>query len=313
MEDEKKKNLYGGSYDDAIRDTYNQMQTRPAFSYDVDGDALYQQYKDRYTQNAKLAMKDTMGQAAALTGGYGNSYAQNVGQQRYDETMRGLTDMIPTLEERAYSRWKGQGDDLMSRYQMLMNMGAAEQQTKQDAYSKLYALIAATGYMPTAEELAAAGMSQDAADTLRNEYLRQTGQLPAAGNSGGSYYYWNGDGGNGGGDNGGGGYDEWGNQIGKPNANGAATEASPQENPFSQYANAISSKFGGLFGGSEGNNSGGALFNAYVDSVPQQILSNPSNAQATLQKFLDNPNSGNATPQQLQAIREAYAKAIYGK
>lgn len=194
-EDEKKKQqqrpLYGGSYDEQIRGTYEQMQNRPAFNYDLDGDALYQQYRDRYTQNAKLAMKDTMGQAASLTGGYGSSYAQGVGQQRYDETMRGLTDMIPSLEQSAYQRWRDQGSDLQQRYSMLMNMGAAEQGTAQNAYSNLYALIGSTGYQPTQEELAAAGMSQEAADALRNEYLRQTGQLPAgggaaAGGSGGS-------------------------------------------------------------------------------------------------------------------------------
>ena len=184
MDEEKKKYLYGGSYDTAIRDTYTQMQNRPAFNYDVNGDALYQQYRDRYTQNARNAMKDTMGQAAALTGGYGNSYAQSVGQQRYDETMRGLTDMIPTLEERAYSRWKGQGDDLQARYQMLMNMGAAEQQTQQAAYSRLYSLIAATGYMPSAEELAAAGMTAEQANAMLQWWITnnpdaayQNGQL----------------------------------------------------------------------------------------------------------------------------------------
>lgn len=197
MAEEEKKRLYGGSYDDEIRDTYQQIMSQPKFSYDLDGDALYQQYKDRYTQNAKLAMKDTMGQAAALTGGYGNSYAQGVGQQRYDETMRGLTDMIPQLEERAYQRWKGQGDALRDRYSMLNSMAATEKAGAQEAYSRLYALIGSTGYMPTAEELAAAGMTQEAADALRNEYLRQTGQLPAAGGSGSG-------GGSGGGSSGGG-------------------------------------------------------------------------------------------------------------
>ena len=133
MAEEEKKRLYGGSYDDEIRDTYQQIMSQPRFSYDLDGDALYQQYKDRYTQNAKLGMKDTMGQAAALTGGYGNSYAQGVGQQRYDETMRGLTDMIPQLEERAYQRWKGQGDALRDRYSMLNSMAATEQAGAQEA------------------------------------------------------------------------------------------------------------------------------------------------------------------------------------
>ncbi len=35
--------------------------------------------------------------------------------------------------------------------------------------------------MPTEEELAGAGMSPEAAEALRTEYLRQTGQLPPAG------------------------------------------------------------------------------------------------------------------------------------
>lgn len=213
-EDEKKRGLYGGSYDDEIRDTYSQIQSRPAFSYDLDGDALYQQYRDRYTQNARNAMRDTMGQAAALTGGYGSSYAQGVGQQRYDETMRGLTDLIPSLEQNAYNRWKDQGTALQNRYQMLMNMGQTEQAAQQDAYSRLYALISSTGYMPTAEELAAAGMSQEAANALQTnwansdpvqaynngvisaeQYYAITGQWPqgytpsGSGGGGGYYYY----------------------------------------------------------------------------------------------------------------------------
>lgn len=176
MDEEKKKNLYGGSYDDAIRDTYNQIQNRGTFNYDVNGDALYQQYKDRYTQNAKNAMKDTLGQAAALTGGYGSSYAQGVGQQRYDETMRGLTDMIPQLEQNAYARWQDQGNALQDRYNMLMNLGATEQQTRQNNYANLYSMIGATGYMPTAEELAAAGMTEDAAKALQNTWAASNPQ-----------------------------------------------------------------------------------------------------------------------------------------
>ena len=173
MEDEKKKRLYGGSYDEAISDTYNALNNRPAFNYDVNGDALYQQYRDRYTQNAKNSMKDTMGQAAALTGGYGSSYAQNVGQQAYDRQMQGLTDMIPTLEQNAYSRYQDQTSQLQNRYQMLMNLGAAEQNTQQNSYAQLYSLIGSTGYKPTAQELAAAGMTQEMADAIYRNYAQQ--------------------------------------------------------------------------------------------------------------------------------------------
>ncbi|MBR4194534.1 MAG: hypothetical protein IKQ54_09440 [Oscillospiraceae bacterium] len=177
MADEKKKQLYGGSYDEQIRDTAQQIQNRPAFSYDLDGDALYQQYKDRYTQNAKLGMKDTMGQAAALTGGYGNSYAQGVGQQRYDETMRGLTDMIPTLEQSAYQRWRDRGADLQNRYSMLSSMAATEQATGQQNYAQLAQLIGSSGYKPTEEELANAGMSADQANAMLQMWIASNPQL----------------------------------------------------------------------------------------------------------------------------------------
>ena len=177
MAEEKKKQLYGGSYDEQIRDTAQQIQNRPAFSYDLDGDALYQQYKDRYTQNAKLAMKDTMGQAAALTGGYGNSYAQGVGQQRYDETMRGLTDMIPTLEQSAYQRWRDRGTDLQNRYSMLSSMAATEQATGQQNYAQLAQLIGSSGYKPTEEELANAGMSADQANAMLQMWIASNPQM----------------------------------------------------------------------------------------------------------------------------------------
>lgn len=123
------------------------------FTYDLDGDALYQQYRDRYIQNARRSMQDTMGQAASLTGGYGSTYGQAVGQQAYDETMRGLTDLIPQLEENAYGKWKDQ------------------QALTQQQYSNLSAAIMNTGYVPNADELEAAGMSAEQAEALRQAWI----------------------------------------------------------------------------------------------------------------------------------------------
>ena len=65
----------------ALDDILNRLMNGEKFSYDVNGDALYQQYKDQFINQGQLAMQDAMGQAAAMTGGYGNSYAQSVGQQ----------------------------------------------------------------------------------------------------------------------------------------------------------------------------------------------------------------------------------------
>ena len=200
-------------YDDSTRkrqnELYGQIAGRGPFSYDPKNDPLYGIYRDRYVQNGRMAMRDTMGQAAALTGGYGSSYGQAVGQQQYDASLQGLADVIPELYGQAYEEWQDEGDRMLKQYQMLGDQADEEygryrdeladwqyeraweeQQNQsqygrqQDAYARLYQLIGSTGYMPSAEELAAAGMSQEAADALRNEYLRQTGQLPAAGGSG---------------------------------------------------------------------------------------------------------------------------------
>ncbi len=53
-------------------------------SIQVDEVALFDQYADYYKRQGKLAMEDTIGRAAALTGGYGNSYAEVAGNQVYD-------------------------------------------------------------------------------------------------------------------------------------------------------------------------------------------------------------------------------------
>ena len=110
---------YQTKWQPQIDDTMNSILNRKDFQYDVNGDALYQQYKDRYVNLGQQAMMDTMGQAAKLTGGYGNSNAQMVGQQAYQGYLQGLTDKIPELAQAAYQRYAQQGQDLYQRYGLL--------------------------------------------------------------------------------------------------------------------------------------------------------------------------------------------------
>ena len=107
-----------------LTDTTNALENREKFSYDVTGDALYQQYKDQYMTQGNMAMMDTIGQASAMTGGYGNSYAQSVGQQTYQGYMQQLTDKIPELWQMAYNKYTQEGQemkDLISIYGSLYN------------------------------------------------------------------------------------------------------------------------------------------------------------------------------------------------
>lgn len=205
---------YKGTFDDQLRDIYDKITNRQPFSYDVGSDPMYRMYADKYMQQGKAAMRDTMGQAAALTGGYGNSYAQNVGQQAYDAALQKMGDVIPEFYGMALDQYNAEGDALTKQYGMLGDLAAdeyskyrdqmtdwnndqtlARQQeqdaanNRQQAYSNLYALIKASGYSPTDDELSAAGMTREAAEALIKEYLRSTGQLAAdagSGSSGGS-------------------------------------------------------------------------------------------------------------------------------
>ena len=92
---------------------------RDDFSYDFNADALYQQYKDKYIQQGKLAMADAIGQASAMTGGYGNSYAATVGNQAYQGYLNQLNDVIPELYQMAYDRYNQKGQDMLNQIALL--------------------------------------------------------------------------------------------------------------------------------------------------------------------------------------------------
>lgn len=130
---------YSSQYQKQIGDVVSQLTNREPFRYDVNGDALYQQYKDRYIHNGQRAMQDTMGQAAALTGGYGSSYAQNVGQQAYNEYMMGLNDVIPELQQLALDKYDRETARLQDQYALYSGLDAQDYSKWQDKQTDYYA------------------------------------------------------------------------------------------------------------------------------------------------------------------------------
>lgn len=102
-----------------VRLALEKITSRKPFSYDLNGDALYQQYKDNYINQGRMAMADAVGQAAAMTGGYDNSYAQTVGQQIYNGYLQELNNRIPELYSLALEKYKSEGDELTNRYALL--------------------------------------------------------------------------------------------------------------------------------------------------------------------------------------------------
>lgn len=197
-----------GAYQSAndLQSAYNQVTSQQPFKYDPAGDAVYQQLIDRYNNQGKMAAMDTIGQAAGLTGGYGSTYGQRVGQQAHQEYLKGAYDQMPEFqklamqqhqmendrlaqnyamllekEQREYGNWQDQQnawlkerDYLAGRYDAERSWEAQQAKTaygkQQDSYKNLVNLITTTGYSPSQQELEAAGMSASEAAAYKMYY-----------------------------------------------------------------------------------------------------------------------------------------------
>lgn len=179
---------YQSQWQPQINTMMDQYLNRDKFSYDVNADALYQQLRDQYRLMGQNAMMDTMGQAQAMTGGYGNSYAQSVGQQAYQGYMQQLNDKVPDLYQLALNRYLSEGDQMLDNMSLLMQQDSLDydryrdQMAYQDAaYDKLLALMTKYKYNPTAEEMEAAGMTEGQMDAI----LGKNKKAPSSGGKGG--------------------------------------------------------------------------------------------------------------------------------
>lgn len=113
-----KPGTYQSRWQAQLDDILGRIMNREEFSYDLNGDARYQQYKDQYTNQGRMAMMDAIGQAQSMTGGHGNSYAQTVGQQTYQGYLQQLNNVIPELYQLALDQHNREGDALYDQYAM---------------------------------------------------------------------------------------------------------------------------------------------------------------------------------------------------
>lgn len=111
---------------------------RGPFKYDMNGDALLQQYRSNAQRQGKMAMADTMGKASAMTGGYGNSYAQTVGQQVYNDSLAEVNNVIPELWQMAYDMYEQEGNNLLAKHGVLADKEATEYARHQDEENRKY-------------------------------------------------------------------------------------------------------------------------------------------------------------------------------
>ena len=131
--DARKPGEYVSKWQQQLDAAMEKILNREKFSYNLNGDALYRQYKDQAIQNGRLAMQDTLGQAAAMTGGFGSSYGQTAAQQAYRQQMANLGDKASALYDKARSEYDRQGTADKQAYDLLLQReNSSQNQYKQN-------------------------------------------------------------------------------------------------------------------------------------------------------------------------------------
>ena len=136
-----KPDEFESKYEGQISDILDNILNRPKFSYtaeDMTNDDLYKMYRDQYLRQGNLAMRDTMGNAASLTGGYGNTYASAAGQQAYDNYVSMLNDKALDFYDRAYQRYNDEGQNLYNQMNVVTGLDNTDYQRYRDTVSDYY-------------------------------------------------------------------------------------------------------------------------------------------------------------------------------
>ncbi len=129
---------YESKYSQEIEGILSDILNREKFTYNLNADPLYEQYRELYTQNGKKAMMDTIGEASALTGGYANSYAVTAGSQAYQEYLNNLNDVALDLRDRAYEQYGDEGDKLFEDIKLLRSLDGDDYEKYLDELERYY-------------------------------------------------------------------------------------------------------------------------------------------------------------------------------
>ena len=111
----RKPESYTSQYKDKIDGVMGKLDGMKDFSYDPTRDAAYEQYKNSYTRQAKLANENAQANASAISGGYGSSYGTQAGQSAYQNAMAGLSNATNSLYSQALNQYTQKKSDLQNQ------------------------------------------------------------------------------------------------------------------------------------------------------------------------------------------------------
>lgn len=135
-----KPTAYKNQYEGQIQNVLDTIMNRKAFDITTDNNynKLYDLYQQQYQAQASRGMRDAMGQLAGMTGGYGNTYAQTVGQQQYDNIMQGLNDNDINLMNLAYGIYQDDRNFDLNKMNTLRGLESSDYNKYRDTVGDYY-------------------------------------------------------------------------------------------------------------------------------------------------------------------------------
>lgn len=129
---------------------------------------VYKGLQRDYQQGGQMAMKDTLGQVAARTGGMASSYATSAANQSYNNYMKGLEDAARSLFNEEYSRAKDKYNTARDEYSTAY--GEYRDELEDQRYDETQKANNRQDYLDSIIEMAGAGITPDWDPTKAAEF-----------------------------------------------------------------------------------------------------------------------------------------------
>lgn len=96
---------YESAYGSTIKEIADKIVNGEKYTYDYRADPVYNVYREQIEADRRRAIKNAAASAAALTGGYANSYGVTAASEASAKSLDSLRSIIPALAEAAYKKW----------------------------------------------------------------------------------------------------------------------------------------------------------------------------------------------------------------
>ena len=117
---------YGyNAYINDVNELFDRVMNQDRFSYDPKTDKLFQLYKQQYLNQGNRAMKNQMGVAAALSGGYNSSAAQTAAKKAYQNRMNELSEKASEAYQNSLDMYRYNRQNELDKFNTALNMNSS--------------------------------------------------------------------------------------------------------------------------------------------------------------------------------------------